>query len=96
MIVYERPSSFIIDSGVAIALGADGGDIPRSVAALIAAVAAAAATAAVLADRVVQLGVPALLGALASLDLRRLIRTGPKPEEIAARHADDPRITELS
>ena len=54
-----------------------------------------AATAAVLAYRVAQLGVPALLGALASLDLRRLIRTGPAPEEIAARHADDPRITEL-
>ncbi len=52
----------------------------------------AAATAAVLAYRVVQLGVPALLGALASIDLRRLIRTGPSPQEIAERHADDPRL----
>jgi uncharacterized membrane protein YbhN (UPF0104 family) len=52
------------------------------------------ATAAVLAYRVLQLGVPALLGALASIDLRRLIRTGPTPEEIAARHASDPRLAD--
>jgi uncharacterized membrane protein YbhN (UPF0104 family) len=52
----------------------------------------AAATAAVLAYRVLQLGVPAVLGALASIDLRRMIRTGPTPAEIAQRHADDPRI----
>ncbi len=52
----------------------------------------AAATAAVLAYRVLQLGVPALLGALASIDLRRMIRTGPSPGEIAERHADDPRM----
>ncbi len=51
-----------------------------------------AATAAVLAYRVLQLGVPALLGALASIDLRRMIRTGPSPAEIAERHADDPRM----
>ncbi len=52
-----------------------------------------AATAAVLAYRVVQLGLPALLGALASIDLRRMIRTGPTPQQIAARHADDPRMS---
>ncbi|MDQ5807799.1 MAG: flippase-like domain-containing protein [Actinomycetota bacterium] len=51
-----------------------------------------AATAAVLAYRVLQLGIPALLGLLASIDLRRMIRTGPTPEEIARRHADDPRM----
>ncbi len=52
----------------------------------------AAATAAVLAYRVLQLGVPAVLGALASIDLRRMIRTGPSPAEIAERHASDPRM----
>jgi len=52
----------------------------------------AAATAAVLAYRVLQLGVPAVLGALASIDLRRMIRTGPSPAEIAERHANDPRM----
>ena len=52
----------------------------------------AAATAAVLAYRVFQLGVPAALGAAASFDLRRMIRTGPSPAEIAERHADDPRV----
>ena len=36
----------------------------------------AAATAAVLAYRVLRLGVPAVLGALANIDLRRTIRTG--------------------
>ena len=51
-----------------------------------------AATAAVLAYRVLQLGVPAVLGALASIDLRRMIRTGPTPAEIAERHANDPRL----
>ena len=51
-----------------------------------------AATAAVLAYRVLQLGVPAVLGALASIDLRRMIRAGPSPAEIAARHANDPRL----
>ena len=51
-----------------------------------------AATAAVLAYRVVQLGVPAVLGLLGSLDLRRMIRTGPSPAEIAERHANDPRM----
>ncbi len=55
-----------------------------------------AATAAVLAYRVLQLGVPALLGTLASIDLRRMIRTGPTPEQIAARHADDPRLDDPS
>jgi uncharacterized membrane protein YbhN (UPF0104 family) len=54
-----------------------------------------AATAAVLPYRVVQLGVPALLGTLASVDLRRMIRSGPTPAEIAQRHADDPRINSL-
>jgi hypothetical protein len=33
-----------------------------------------------------------VLGALASIDLRRMIRTGPSPAEIAARHANDPRL----
>ena len=51
-----------------------------------------AATAAVLTYRVLQLGVPAVLGALASIDLRRMIRTGPTPAEIAKRHADAPRL----
>ena len=53
-----------------------------------------AATASVLAYRVLQLGVPALLGTLASIDLRRMIRTGPTAAEIAERHADDPRMTD--
>ena len=52
-----------------------------------------AATAAVLAYRVVQLGVPAVLGMIASIDLRRMIRTGPTPAEIAERHANDPRMS---
>ncbi|HVL95859.1 MAG TPA: lysylphosphatidylglycerol synthase domain-containing protein [Solirubrobacteraceae bacterium] len=51
------------------------------------------ATAAVLAYRVVQLGVPAVLGMIASIDLRRMIRTGPTPAEIAERHANDPRTS---
>ena len=51
-----------------------------------------AVTAAALAYRVLQLGIPALLGLLASIDLRRMIRNGPTPEEIARRHADDPRM----
>ena len=51
-----------------------------------------AATAAVLAYRVVQLGLPALLGTLASIDLRRMLRTGPTPEEISERYANDPRF----
>jgi uncharacterized membrane protein YbhN (UPF0104 family) len=51
-----------------------------------------AATAAVLAYRVVQLGIPAVLGTVASVDLRRMIRTGPTPAEIAERHANDPRV----
>ena len=51
-----------------------------------------AATAAVLAYRVVQLGIPAVLGTVASVDLRRMIRTGPTPAEIAERHANDPPV----
>ena len=37
----------------------------------------AGTTAAVLAYRVLQLGLPALLSALAAVDLRRLLRSGP-------------------
>ena len=51
-----------------------------------------AATAAVLAYRVVQLGVPAVLAVVASIDLRRMIRTGPSPAQIAERHANDLRL----
>ncbi|HWT92662.1 MAG TPA: lysylphosphatidylglycerol synthase transmembrane domain-containing protein [Solirubrobacteraceae bacterium] len=42
-----------------------------------------AATAAVFAYRILQVGLPAALGMLASLDLRRLARTGPTPQEVA-------------
>ena len=51
-----------------------------------------AATAAVLAYRILQLGIPALLGTLASIELRRLIRTGPTPAQISERHANDPNL----
>ena len=51
-----------------------------------------AATAAVLAYRILQLGIPALLGTLASIELRRLIRTGPTPAQISEQHANDPNL----
>jgi uncharacterized membrane protein YbhN (UPF0104 family) len=51
------------------------------------------ATAAVLSYRVFQLGLPAILGALSLFQVRRNLRTGPEPAEIAARFAplDHPR-----
>lgn len=45
------------------------------------------ATAAVLSYRVFQLGLPAILGALSLLQIRRNLRDGPAPLEVAARFA---------
>jgi uncharacterized membrane protein YbhN (UPF0104 family) len=52
-----------------------------------------AATAAVLVYRVLQLGVPAILGVFASIDLRRVARRAPSREEIQAFYAAHPELT---